>query len=329
MSKLDRLQPIELRDIWQDEAGDFTPWLAEEENLALLSETLGLELELEGQEVNIGKFRADILCKNEDGSRVLIENQLEVTDHKHLGQILTYAAGLGADTIIWIAEKFEDEHRAALDRQNEMTDERFRYFGLEIELWRIGDSPAAPKFNIVSMPNNWSRAVSQGAQRAASENLSETQQLQRRFWEKFSLYLTNINSGFPPPNPQPSSQISFGIGKAGFAIYTTVLIQEQKIRVRLAMSGNNATRHFHLLKGQWEEIEEELGETLRWEELQGRESSWVALDKDKTNPANEADWPNQHEWLASKLELFDQVFRPRVKVLNAGDWDPHEDEDEA
>lgn len=159
---LGRLERVDLRKEWKTEAQDFTPWLAQEVNLAVLSGALNMGLETVGQEESVGPFRADILCRNTlDDSWVLIENQLERTDHTHLGQLLTYAAGLKTVTIVWVAATFTDEHRAALDWLNEITDERFRFFGLEVELWRIGDSPAAPKFNIVAKPNEWVRAVSQ------------------------------------------------------------------------------------------------------------------------------------------------------------------------
>ena len=125
-----------------------------------MANALGLELEIEAQEKEVGSFRADILCKDLDNeSWVLIENQLERTDHTHLGQLLTYAAGLQAVTIIWIAARFSEEHRASLDWLNEITDESFRFFGLEVELWKIGSSPAAPKFNIVSKPNDWTLSL--------------------------------------------------------------------------------------------------------------------------------------------------------------------------
>ena len=144
--ELGRLHRVDLRDIWATEAQDFTPWLAQEENLKVLADTLNMELELEAQEKNVGPFRADILCKNtDDDSWVLIENQMGRTDTIHLGQLLTYAAGLQAVTIVWVAANFTEEHRAALDWLNDITDENFRFFGLEVELWRIGESPAAPK----------------------------------------------------------------------------------------------------------------------------------------------------------------------------------------
>ena len=161
---LGRLTRVDLRDIWTSEAIDFTPWLAQPENISILGDTLGIDLELEAQEKAVGPFRADILCKDiGTDSWVLVENQLERTDHTHLGQLLTYASGLQAVTIVWIAARFTEEHRATLDWLNKITDESFRFLGLEVELWRIGDSPAAPKFNIVSKPNDWSRSVAQAA----------------------------------------------------------------------------------------------------------------------------------------------------------------------
>src|ERR1051325_7974151 len=161
---LGRLERVDLRHIWISEATGFTPWLARPENIVVLSEALGIELEIEAHEKTVGRFRADILCKDiETGRWVLIENQLERTDHSHLGQLLTYAAGLDAVTIVWVAERFTEEHRAALDWLNERTDEKITFFGLEVELWRIGDSAVAPKLNIVSKPNDWTRSVQQAA----------------------------------------------------------------------------------------------------------------------------------------------------------------------
>ena len=274
-------------------------------------------LELEGQEINVGDFRADILCKNEDDSRVLIENQLEETDHSHLGQILTYAAGLDVQTVIWIAKKFKDDHRAALDKLNEITDKRFRYFGVEIKVWQIENSPPASQFDVVSSPNDWSRTVIQDSRREIIKDLSEIQLLYKKFWNEFSQYLIRKNRPLSPPNPQPVGQVSFPLGKASFTLYANLRSQAQQIRVRLTIRGENAKEQFHMLKTQQTAIEKEFGNTLKWEELQGKESCWIALEKNNTDPADEADWENQHEWFASKLELFDKVFRPRIKALNA------------
>ena len=150
--KLSRIQKVSLRDCWKNEATDFTPWLASEENIALLADALGLnELEVISQEEHVGPFRADILCVDSGTDKlVLIENQLEKTDHNHLGQIMTYAAGLDAVTIIWIAERFTEEHRAAIDWLNRITDKDFNFFGIEIVLIKIDNCLAAPIFNVIA-----------------------------------------------------------------------------------------------------------------------------------------------------------------------------------
>ena len=132
---LGKLERVDLRTVWNNEANDFTPWLAKSENLEALSETLGMDLESTGTEQSVGVYRADMLCKDAlSGSLVLVENQLEKTDPSHLGQILTYSAGLSVKTVIWIASRFTDEHRAALDYLNEITEEGVSFFGLEVEL---------------------------------------------------------------------------------------------------------------------------------------------------------------------------------------------------
>lgn len=178
-----RLERVELRDFWKTKAGSFAPWLAQKESVTLLGETIGLELIVEGQEKDVGPIRADILCKNPAiDDRGIIENQLERTDTAHLGQLLPYGAGPNAVTIVRIAARFTAEHRATLDWLNEITDERFNFFGLEVELWRIGDSPAAPKFKVVSKPNEWTRTIAGGARSAELQSLAEGKKTQVSFW---------------------------------------------------------------------------------------------------------------------------------------------------
>ena len=184
---LKQLTPVDLNEVWETEPHHFTPWLAQEENLTLLGKTLGMELELEAQEMNVGDFRADLLCKNtEDDSWVLIENQLEQTDHKHVGQLLTYAAGLDASTVIWIAKTFRSEHCAMLDWQNRITDERYRFFGVEMKVWQIEDSARAVQFDVVSSPNNWTRGVSRDTQRAAKPRTLRYRAIDEKILDRFA-----------------------------------------------------------------------------------------------------------------------------------------------
>ena len=230
MSVLGRLEKVELRDIWKTEAQDFTPWLAGEDNLALLSDTLGIDLELEAVEQNVGPFRADILCKDTLSDRwVLVENQLERTDHTHLGQLMTYAAGLDAVTIVWIASRVADEHRAAMDWLNEITDTEVRFFALEVELWRIGESPAAPKFNVVSKPNDWSRSTSAASKAVGEGELSPTRQLQREYWETVEALVASHKGPIRPVKPQAASWVGHSIGRTHFSLNMSMNTRENWI----------------------------------------------------------------------------------------------------
>ena len=311
MLELGDLENVDPRDIWHDEAKDFTPWLARPENLAILAEALNLELKFEAQEKNVGQFRADILCRNRiDNTRVLIENQLEATDHGHLGQLLTYTAGLDAATIVWIATEFTDEHRAALNWLNANTPERFQFFGVVIAVWQREDSPPMPKFTVVSSPNDWSAP-------APSTDVhfivpSTPLQQREKFWHDFRAYLIETKSPLKPMKMPPRSYLTFSLGIPGFKLSAMREVKKQHIGVRLYISGPNATAHFSQLLAQREEIERELGAPLEWTESFGQNPCRVTLRKDDTDPTDEDEWPHQHVWLAKTLERFTAVFVPRL-----------------
>lgn len=321
---LGRLARIELRDIWMSESAHFTPWLAREENLLVLSETLGLELELEAQEKAVGPFRADLLCKDiGTNAWVLIENQLERTDHSHLGQLLTYASGLEAVTIVWIAARFTEEHRSTLDWLNRITDESFRFFGVEVELWRIGDSPAAPRFNIVSKPNNWNKLVTQAARAIDEAELTDTKALQLGYWGAFGgLLMSNGGPLARERKPQPQSWMSYSIGRSGFGLNASMARPRRQVRAELYISNANAKAFFHLLHAEKSEIEAELGYALDWDELPEGRDTRISIALDATDPEEQSDWSRQHDWLAARLNDFYRVFVNRVRVLNADSWRP-------
>lgn len=322
--ELGRLERVELRDAWEKEDLHFTPWLANEENLALLGEAIGLELELEATERDVGPFRADILCKEAATDNwVLIENQLERTDHTHLGQLITYAAGLQTATVVWVAARFTDEHRAALDWLNEITDERFRFFGLEIELWRIGSSIAAPKFNIISKPNDWTRSVAAGAKRG---ELTETQKLQIDYWSALGEHLEEegsvVHTG--KRKAQPQNWRLFAIGRSNFHLNAAINTRNNQLSAMLVLFGSDAKPHFHLLHAEREAIETEFGEAFEWLERPGRTESHIVLRWD-ADPTDRASWPTQHAWLRTKLETFYKTFKVRVKALDVSDYQPDDD----
>lgn len=317
---LGRLKRVELRDIWLSEAVDFTPWLAREDNLALLGETLGIDLELEAQEKPVGPFRADILCKDVGtDSWVLVENQLERTDHCHLGQLLTYASGLEAVTIVWIAARFTEEHRSTLDWLNKITDGSFRFFGLEVELWRIGDSSAAPKFNIVSKPNNWSKSVAHAARAIDEAELSDTRRVQLEYWTNLHTVLNQKKGRIAGSRkPQAQSWMGYSIGRTGFHLGAVMIRPKRQIRVELYISGDQAKVLLGQLQEQADAIHQDLGYSLEWEELPDRRDARVAIYLQDLDPEDERDWPRQHDWLADKLNDMHRAFSGRVRALAAG-----------
>ena len=328
---LGRLERVDLRAIWATEAQDFTPWLAQERNLSILGDTIGMELELEAKEKDVGPFRADILCRDTvDGDWVLIENQLEKTDHPHLGQLLTYAAGLEAVTIVWIAASFTEEHRAALDWLNEITDDRFQFFGLEVELWRISGSPAAPKFNIISKPNDWSRSVSQAARRIAAEPTTEVQAAQLQYWTEFREYIVRNRPSLQPKKAIPDNYMNFGINGRECVLSANTNSYKKRLRVELYLDGKNAKARFHKLMQERSEIESTIGAPLSWEELPQKRVSRIAIYLENTDPMDYGHWPDHMAWMADMLEKFDGAFRQRIKPLEAsGGLDPEDNEEDA
>jgi hypothetical protein len=321
---LGRLQKVELREIWLSEAAEFTPWLAKAENLKLLGETVGVDLECEAQEKEVGPFRADILCKDTaTDSWVLIENQLERTDHCHLGQLLTYAAGLEVVTVVWVAERFTEEHRAALDWLNERTDEKINFFGLEVELWRIGDSPVAPKFNVVCKPNDWTRSI----QLAAQGEVSEHRQLQLRFWTGFKDYMEEKKSFVKCQKPGLQNWMNHPLGRSGLHLASVISAwnfetgtKGPEIRVEVYLDGKTAKQDFSELEKQKAEIERSLGFPLRWYNAEGVKACRLAVRKD-ADFLNEALWPQQFEWLRQHVETMHRVFAPIVKNLRRPEYD--------
>lgn len=316
-TKLGRLERVELRNAWASESSDFTPWLAQDENIRLLGEAIGIELEVEAEEKNVGPFRADILCKDvANGSWVLIENQLERTDHSHLGQLITYAAGLHAVTIVWISARFTDEHRAALDWLNEVTNDSILFFGLEVELWRIGNSPMAPKFNIVSSPNDWTRSVADARKVIEQGAPSESRQRYIDFWTYFGTQIEQRKSPLRIPKPNADYWKNFSLGRSDFLVSAMALARDAWIGVQLTLYSERAKQRFKLLESRKAEIEQAIGAPLLWRELPSHKESQIRLVNEGMDLKQREKWPEIADWLIQRTERFLTVFRPIVKDLD-------------
>lgn len=308
-----KLEKVDLRNLWNGEASDFTPWLAQEDNMAELGEAIGLELEVQQQEHRVGVFRADILCKDVMTDHfVLIENQLERTDHTHLGQLMTYAAGLEAVTIIWVAKSFAEEHRAALDWLNNITDESINFFGIEIEAYKIGDSLPAPNFNIVAKPNDWTKSVKTST---TSGRVTDTQQFQLEYWIALKKHLDDFGTFLKCANPYPQHWLTFSLGKSNFNIAAICSTRDNFIRVDFNINESGSKDRFNKLKSLYEiDSKNQLGEDISWNELPNAKYSNINIKKE-ANVRDRNLWKEQHDWLKATVEKFDKYFRPKIKGL--------------
>jgi len=285
-----RLQDLALREAWAHEAHGFTPWLAE--NIDHLSEAIGMPLELTGQEVAVETFSADILAQNpQDGTVVLIENQLEQTDHTHLGQIMTYLAGLDAQTVIWIASGFREPHLSAIRWLNEHTADGFSFFAVKLRVVRIGESPYAPIFEVLEHPDNWKRGVQKSS--GVKEGLSERGRACLAFWTKF---------GERFPDLAPRGYEVSTLHHHWFPIYpdhslvVTIYVGQKEVGLFVRGRQNDTDADIlPLLEPNRREIEARLGGTL--------------IDKPqrpftrryKFDRSDQAQWPAAMDWLHSEL----------------------------
>ena len=316
MVKLGRLQKVDLRDVWLKEDTDFTPWLAKSENIQLLGEAIGIDLIVEAEEKMVGPFRADILCKDEATNNwVLIENQLEKTDHRHLGQLLTYATGLDAVTIIWVASEFNEEHRATLDWLNKITDQQYNFFGVKIELYKIGESEIAPDFKIVSKPNNWSRSISSAASKIDKEDLGETKIKQLEFWTSLCNKISNKEqTPLKIRKARPQHWHTFPVGKTGVGLASTFNTNEKRVSAQLYIS--NDQQLYETLEKDMIEIEKDIGQKLIWQPLPGRSASRISLRKNECEIDTKNEWSEYQDWIIENLEKFYHVFNKRLQDID-------------
>ena len=309
IKQLGTLRSVPIREVWEREDRDFTPWLLN--NGDRLSEALGIDLELHAAEHAVGTFSLDLLGRIPGSDEVLIvENQLEESDHKHLGQLLTYAGGTEAHNIVWIATSFREEHRSAVDWLNENTNEGVRFFAVEISAVQIGNSPPAPLFNVVAKPNDWGKAFKASAN---ASGISERDALYREFWD---LYLEKVRTLHPEwtksKGNNPFSWIAFSTG------ITNVEILSMFYRSGLSCEiyTKDESHHiFHSLQEVQEEFESDFGGTLEWDENDARKSCKITIQIPATSVTNKSDWDFYISWLIEQQERLRQTLSKFKHVI--------------
>lgn len=298
---LAKLEKIDLRNIWNIES-DFTNWLAQKENLDLLSEEIGVDIKLIKTEANVGPFKVDILAEEESsGQKIIIENQLEDTNHDHLGKIITYASGYDAEIIIWVVRDVREEHQRAIEWLNEHTDEKTGYFLIKIELWQIEGSNPAPKFDILVSPNEWAKAIK--ASPVAGE-LSDTKLQQLDFWTKFKGFARAKDMRMRLQSPRPRHWYNVSMGSSDAHIGLTVNSKENLIGCEVWINRNKQL--FSFLSERKDDIEKEIGEQVEW--VDSPVSSSIKIRKEVPDLFDQSKAGDYFSWLYEKTILFQKVF---------------------
>ena len=312
---LAKIERVDLREAWPNEARDFTPWLAA--NIAELGEALGMDMELQQIEASVGDYSLDVLATDLNSGRpVVIENQLEITNHDHLGKLLTYAAGYDANAIVWLTKDFRDEHRAALDWLNQRTGEDTQFFGVVVELLKIDDSRLAPQFKPVATPNGWRKESAAKAQRSSTASTDRGEKY-RTFFQTLIDTLREEHKFTKATRAQPANWHNFSSDYSGVH-YTAVFSAQKQAAVQVGIERPDAVWNLNLFKqleGIRSEIETELRQSLDWQAREGRKSCQIVLSRSGSIDDDYATLSEITDWMVDYILKFKQVFGPRLAEL--------------
>ena len=301
MAEVTRLESVDLRDVWPNEASDFTPWLAE--NMDALGEALGLEVELEETEAAVGSFSLDIRARDvSDNRAVVIENQLEPTNHDHLGKMLTYAAGYDAGVVVWVAREFRDEHRAALDWLNQRTGLETEFYGVVVRAVRIGASLPAAVFDVVARPNEFRK------RHVNTNNVQNNKDADayRQFWERITERLkkdglNRLRHGYQ----DKSLRVDFGVP----GIWLSLNFRSRnRVAVQFYMGGSKDRNKklFDHLNRQRERIESAFGEQLRWDRFDNSKRSRIIIYRKGSISDSGETLDEVAEWMVNRVVKLHQ-----------------------
>lgn len=308
MISLGQLKEIkDLREVWPHEALDFTPWLAEESNLALLADAIGLDITVDETESKVGDFNVDIYASETGTERkIIIENQLEDTNHDHLGKLITYASGKGADIVVWIVKRAREEHRAAIEWLNNHTDENISFFLIEIKLYKIGDSAPAVKFEVIEKPNNWAKEIKK-------HTFSDpARQFRLEYWTAFNEYAFAkpvFAKNFKRRKPGTDHWMSLSLGSSAYHLDILTLKKRNAVSVEFYISDDKSI--YHKLLPHREEIEADIGFDLDWRELPDKKASRIIIEK-PVNLDEYNEWNSQFDWIIDMCVRFKKAFKKFV-----------------
>lgn len=306
--KLGRLTEVNVRELWPHEQYDFSNWLAKDENIELLGETVGLTLTEVDKEVYVGAYRCDLVAKDETtGIKVIIENQLESSDNNHLGQIITYASGLDASVIIWIVKEAREEHKSAIEWLNNNTNKDLGFFLIELHAYKIGDSLAAPKFEIVEKPNDF---IKNSKNNTGSGEMNKSQSERLEFWNKFNEVIIERGKPFNVRKATTDHWYDVALGTSEAHISISLVNKESCITVEVYVSDNK--KFFDELYAKKDNIEQELGFNLDWQRLDDKKASRIKYSIPGLNFDNHSNYADLMNTVIDKVILFKKVFKKYI-----------------
>ena len=305
MVNLSRLEEIkDLRTVWPHEALDFTPWLSQDDNIALLADAVGLDITVDETESSVGDFNVDIFAAETGTDRkIIIENQLEDTNHDHLGKLITYVSGKSADVIIWVVKHAREEHKAAIEWLNNHTDEKIGFFLCEIKLYRIGTSEPAVKFEVIEKPNDWTKEVKK------NESANATQQQRYDYWVAFQDHVfqnAQFAKEFKRRKPSMDHCMNYSIGFSDCYISVTQLVNRNEINVCLYIP--NSMELYESLLANRESINKAADIPLSWCELPERKASKIIIER-PAELSDQSKWKEQFDWLADVMVKIKKAFK--------------------
>ncbi len=308
--KIQKLKYVEVREIWRREADDFTNWLAD--NIDYLSDYLGLSLNVLETERTIGSFNVDIFGEDEHGNIFLIENQLEKTDHTHLGQLLSYSVGSDAKTVIWVSPDPREEHIAVMEWLNEVTPADMRWYLMKLEVVRTGDHQASPLFTRVAGPSLEAKA--RGSEK---RQLAERQEKRIRFWEGLLPVLAEHTNRYRNISPSADNWLAASTGVSGISYQIVIRMQDASLRLVLEKTADPETnkRAFDFLYGRRDAIERDFGDTMVWRRMEDRISSRIEYDIPEHGLQDEEQWEATYEVISESFSLWEQAFDKHIAEL--------------
>lgn len=306
--KLVKQKQISPRKMWPNEQLDFTPWLVE--HIEELGEKIGMDLEVLGREVSVGPYSADILAKDiGSNDYVVIENQLEKTNHDHLGKSITYASALNAKTIVWIATDFTEEHKKAFDWLNDNTNEDLAFWAIQLELWQVGEDTASMRFNIVCRPNSDIKTI-----KTKSNSESETTKLQLEYWTKFRNKLLDTKKFSSLHTPRPQYWFDVALGKSGICLSNTCNAQKSIVGVRVYISSKLVDTFLPALLARKAEINKALGCEPEWDPNPNAIDKTIGIQY-QTDLSDPAKVEEALDWQVKQTLIFREVFTKEIKMI--------------